>query len=40
LIADNIFQGKVRSIAPIIDCSDVTFRGNEGIELPTGHTNR
>jgi hypothetical protein len=40
LIADNIFQGKVRSIAPIVDCSDVTFRGNEGIELPTGHTNR
>jgi hypothetical protein len=40
LIADNIFQGKVRSIAPIIDCSDVTFRGNEGIELPTGHANR
>lgn len=40
LITDNIFQGKVRSIAPIVDCSEVTFRGNQGIELPPGHINR
>ncbi len=32
LVADNIFQGPIRTIGPITDCRDVTTRGNAGVE--------
>ena len=38
LLTDNIFQGKVRNIAPATGCTNVTIRGNVGAELPTGKT--
>jgi len=36
LVSDNIFRGKVRTIAPAADCTNVTIRGNVGAELPEG----
>jgi hypothetical protein len=38
LLTDNIFQGKVRNIAPATGCTNVTIRGNVGAELPNGKT--
>jgi hypothetical protein len=34
LVSDNIFRGKVRTIAPATGCTNVTIRGNVGAERP------
>jgi hypothetical protein len=34
LVSDNIFRGKVRTIAPTTGCTNVTIRGNVGAERP------
>jgi hypothetical protein len=36
LVSENIFQGKVRTIAPATDCTNVTIHGNVGAQLPNG----
>ena len=36
LVSDNIFQGKVRTIAPTTGCTNVTIRRNVGAEPPKG----
>ena len=33
LVSDNIFRGKVRTIAPTTGCTNVTIRGTAGVEL-------
>ena len=38
LLTDNIFQGKVRTIAPATGCTNLTIRDNVGAELPNGKT--
>jgi hypothetical protein len=35
-VSENIFQGKVRTIAPATDCTNVTIHGNVGAQLPNG----
>gem|GEM_PF-5545435 len=34
LVSDNIFRGKVRTIAPTTGCTNMTILGNVGAELP------
>ena len=34
LVADNLFSGAARDIAPVAGCTDVTIRGNAGLETP------
>lgn len=34
LVTDNIFNGPVRDIAPVVGCKDVTILGNPGLEVP------